>query len=241
MSEPGYTATSESTVIDTLRRAVAAWGDEVALRTAGGWPSRTWNQHTERVAVIAGGLAGPGDTVALGLTNWPEFQFVGTAVQHLGAAPFSCYHSSSPEQLGYLLRASDARVAGTERLLAPAIAGKLADPESPLRLLAMAGDGEGGGGSSAPPAEKTSDGEDGGGSSAPPAEKTSDGEDGGGSSAPPAEKTSDGEDGGGSSAPPAEKTSDGEDGGGSSAPPAREPGKTSDGEDGGGSSAPPAG
>ena len=224
MSEPGYTATSESTVIDTLRRPVAAWGDEVALRTAGGWPSRTWNQYAERVAMIAGGLAGLGDTFALRLTNWPEFQFVGTAVQHLGAAPFSCYHNSSPEQLGYLLRASDARVAGTERLLAPAIAGKLADPESPLRLLAMAGDGEGGGGSSAPPAEKTSDGED-----------------GGGSSAPPAEKTSDGEDGGGSSAPPAEKTSDGEDGGGSSAPPAREPGKTSDGEDGGGSSAPPAG
>jgi long-chain acyl-CoA synthetase len=171
-----------------FRRTAAARAEEIALRSAGGGATFTWAEYADRVAQIAGGLAARGvrrgDAVALLLTNRPEFHFVDTAAQHLGAVPFSCYQTSSPKQLGFLLRASGARVAVTERLLAPAIAGHLGDA---LDLLIVV-DGD------------TPDGEDGGGGSAPP-EEVGTGEDGGGGSAPP-EEVGTGEDGGGGSAPP---------------------------------------
>ncbi|WP_433291403.1 AMP-binding protein [Actinoplanes sp. CA-030573] len=213
MSHPRYTVLESitfdedapPTMVAAFRRTVAARGDEVALRTAGGGPSYTWSEYAARVAEIAGGLAAHGvkrgDTVALLLTNRPEFHFADTAVQHLGAVPFSCYNTSSPEQLGYLLRASGARVAITESALAPAMTGHLGDPSSPLDLLVLVDtdrqdrDGEDGGGSSAPPpdGDEVGTGEDGGGSSAPPADGEGtgdhpDGEDGGGSTAAPAGK-----------------------------------------------------
>ncbi|GAB2607288.1 putative fatty-acid-CoA ligase FadD [Paractinoplanes abujensis] len=115
-----------STMVAAFRRTVAERPHEIALRTAGGGPSYTWSQYAERVARIAGGLAAAGvrhgDPVALLLTNRPEFHFFDTAAQHLGAVPFSCYNTSSPEQVEYLLAASGATVAVTEHRLAPAFA-----------------------------------------------------------------------------------------------------------------------
>ncbi|MCO8275859.1 AMP-binding protein [Actinoplanes sp. TRM 88003] len=117
---------SHSTLVEAFRRTVAERPTEVALRVAGGGPSYTWSAYAAEVARIAGALraagVGPGDTVALLLTNRPEFHFYDTAAQHLGAIPFSCYNSSSPEQIEYLLAASGAEVAVTERRLAPAFA-----------------------------------------------------------------------------------------------------------------------
>ncbi|MBL7257710.1 AMP-dependent synthetase/ligase [Paractinoplanes lichenicola] len=115
-----------STMVAAFRRTVATRPHEIALRTAGGGPAYTWSEYAERVAAIAGGLAEAGvrhgDPVALLLTNRPEFHFFDTAAQHLGAVPFSCYNTSSPEQIEYLLAASGATVAVTERRLAPAFA-----------------------------------------------------------------------------------------------------------------------
>ena len=55
-----------------------------------------------------------GDTLALMLTNRPEFHLVDAAAMHLGALPFSMYNTSSPEQVEFLLRDSGARIAVVE-------------------------------------------------------------------------------------------------------------------------------
>jgi long-chain acyl-CoA synthetase len=113
--------------------------DAVALRTVGGSTEITWSQYAAQVRAIAAGLAAlgvrRGDTVALLLTNRPEFHLVDTAAQHLGAVPFSCFHSSSPEQISHLIAASGARVAITERRLAGLLAGRAAIPLRHLVVL----------------------------------------------------------------------------------------------------------
>jgi long-chain acyl-CoA synthetase len=115
-----------STMCAAFHRTVARRPDEIALRTAGGGPACTWAEYADRVTGIAAGLAaagvGPGDPIALLLTNRPEFHFVDTAAQHVRAVPFSCYNTSSPAQIDYLLSASGARVAVTEKALAAALA-----------------------------------------------------------------------------------------------------------------------
>jgi acyl-CoA synthetase (AMP-forming)/AMP-acid ligase II len=71
----------------------SANADRPALRDVDGSVEISWGQYAERVRSIATGLAslgvGRGDTVALLLTNRPEFHLVDTAVLHLGAAPFN--------------------------------------------------------------------------------------------------------------------------------------------------------
>jgi long-subunit acyl-CoA synthetase (AMP-forming) len=109
---------------EAFHRTVAQRPDAIALRGA---TTHTWADYVARAAGIAGGLAAagvkPGDTVALLLTNRPEFHFADTAVQHLRAVPFSCYNTSSPQQLRFLMHASGARVAITEQRLAQALDG----------------------------------------------------------------------------------------------------------------------
>jgi len=77
--------------------------DAVALRNWDGDLEVTWGEYARRVARIAAGLSGlgvaRGDTVALMLTNRPEFHFCYTTVLHLGATPFSIYNTSAPEQI----------------------------------------------------------------------------------------------------------------------------------------------
>ncbi len=85
---------------------VAKTPDAVVLRTPGGAVTVTWRQWDQRVRRIAAGLAalgvGRGDTVGLMLTNRPEFHMADAAALHLGAAPFSIYNTSAPEQIEYL-------------------------------------------------------------------------------------------------------------------------------------------
>jgi long-subunit acyl-CoA synthetase (AMP-forming) len=52
-----------------------------------------------------------GDTVALMLTNRPEFHLLDLAVMHLGATPFSIYNTSSPEQIEQLFATAGNRLA----------------------------------------------------------------------------------------------------------------------------------
>jgi long-subunit acyl-CoA synthetase (AMP-forming) len=95
---------------------VARLGDDVALRS-GEW-TQSWNGLAARVARIAGGLAslgvGKGDTVALMLSNRPEFVACDLAAVSLGAVPFSIYQTSSPEQIAYVVGDAGARVAIVE-------------------------------------------------------------------------------------------------------------------------------
>ena len=70
-------------------------------------------------ARTAGGLAAlgleRGDTVALMLTNRPEFHWFDAAALHLGATPFSLYNTYTAEQIEYLLDDAAARILVTEQ------------------------------------------------------------------------------------------------------------------------------
>jgi long-subunit acyl-CoA synthetase (AMP-forming) len=111
-------AVDAATLGEALRRTAAAHPDLVAVRTLDDSVSLTWSQLRQRVDALAGGLARlgvrHGDNVALMLTNRPEFHLADLAVVTLGAAPFSIYLTSSPEQIQYVVGDAQARVAIVE-------------------------------------------------------------------------------------------------------------------------------
>lgn len=97
--------------------------DAVIIRTVRGATEITWREWDRRVRKLAAGLAAlgvkRGDTVGLMLANRPEFHLVDAAALHLGAAPFSIYNTSAPEQIGYLFgNAGNKVVFCDERFLA---------------------------------------------------------------------------------------------------------------------------
>src|SRR5262250_1133269 len=102
------------TMCEAFQHTVARHPAVVALRTVGGAVSITWEQYAGRVAQIAAGLAAlgvrRGDTVALMMTNRPEFHLVDTAAFHLGAVPFSIYNTFAPEQIRQVLSNAASRV-----------------------------------------------------------------------------------------------------------------------------------
>ena len=81
--------------------------DSPAVRSFDGSVELTWREYDARVRRVAAALAaagvGHGDTVGIMLTNRPEFHLCDTAALHLGAAPFSVYNTSAPEQLAHVL------------------------------------------------------------------------------------------------------------------------------------------
>ncbi len=108
-----------ATVCEAFQITAAERPDAVALRTPGGGVEITWAEYAERVRRIAGGLAalgvGHGDTVALMMTNRPEFNLVDTAAIHLGATPFSIYNTSAPDQISHLFSNAENRIVICER------------------------------------------------------------------------------------------------------------------------------
>src|SRR5437868_11192309 len=86
-------ALDEPTLAAAFRCTAAERGDAVALRTPGGDVEVTWREYAARAGDYAAGLTalgvGPGDTVAIMLTNRPEFHLVDCAAMHLRAVPFS--------------------------------------------------------------------------------------------------------------------------------------------------------
>src|SRR5215468_91188 len=123
MTEHGVPAT----LCEVFQGTVARYPLEVALRTPGGAETFTWREYADRVREIAAGLAGLGvgygDTVALMMTNRPEFHLVDTAVFHLGAVPFSIYNTFAPEQIRQVLSNAARRVmVCEEQFAAPLLA-----------------------------------------------------------------------------------------------------------------------
>ena len=95
-----------ATVAEAFQATADAHPDRVALRTKGDEFSITWREYADRVeatrpaASPALGL-GRGDTLAIMLTNRPEFHWFDAAALHLGATPFSLYNTYTPEQIQY--------------------------------------------------------------------------------------------------------------------------------------------
>jgi long-subunit acyl-CoA synthetase (AMP-forming) len=96
-----------ATLCEAFQSTAARYPREVALRTPGGAVTITWEAYAGQVRDIAAGLAGlgagRGDTVALMMTNRPEFHLVDTAALHLGAIPFSVYNTFAAEQIVHVL------------------------------------------------------------------------------------------------------------------------------------------
>jgi long-chain acyl-CoA synthetase len=107
-------ALGAATIAEAFRITAAERADEVAIRTKQDAFTITWGELRERVDALAGGLAKlgvkRGDTVALMLSNRPEFHLCDLAAMMLGAAPFSIYNTYTPEQIQYLMIDADAKV-----------------------------------------------------------------------------------------------------------------------------------
>lgn len=103
-----------TTMCALMQQTISEHGDAVALRDADSKSVLTWREYGQRVESVARGLAARGvergDTVALMLTNRPEFHIVDAAVMHLGAIPYSIYNTSSTEQISYLFTNADNRL-----------------------------------------------------------------------------------------------------------------------------------
>jgi long-chain acyl-CoA synthetase len=87
---------------------------ECAVRTPDSSITISWREYVMRVRAIAAGLANlgvrRGDTVALMLTNRPEFHLADTGALHAGATPFSIYNTLAREQIAHVLGNAGNRV-----------------------------------------------------------------------------------------------------------------------------------
>ncbi|KAA1419297.1 long-chain fatty acid--CoA ligase [Nocardioides humilatus] len=108
-----------NTLCAAFQRTAAVHPDKVAVRTPDDSVAITWRQYSDRVRKVAAGLAGlgvgHGDTVALMLTNRPEFHVADTGVLHTGATPFSIYNTLATEQIAYLFSNAGNKVVITEK------------------------------------------------------------------------------------------------------------------------------
>jgi long-subunit acyl-CoA synthetase (AMP-forming) len=141
--EAADAALAAPTICGAFQITVRANGDRPALRTFGCDEAVTWDEYGSRVRDIATGLSAlgvrPGQTVALLLRNRPAFNVVDAAVLHLGAVPFSIYHTEPVEQMLALVLDSGAEVLVTEpSFLARALA--VADGAEQLRHIVVDGD-----------------------------------------------------------------------------------------------------
>jgi long-chain acyl-CoA synthetase len=112
---PGLAA---ATVAEAFQATAAAHPERTALRTKGDELSITWQELADKVRATAAGLAGlglkHGDTMAIMLTNRPEFHWFDAAALHLGATPFSLYNTYTTEQIQYQVGDAGARILVTE-------------------------------------------------------------------------------------------------------------------------------
>jgi long-chain acyl-CoA synthetase len=119
---PAVTAT---TLAEAFRTTAADRAREIAIRTKGDEFTITWGELRVRVDDLAGGLAKlglrRGETIALLLSNRPEFHICDLAAMMLGAAPFSIYNTYAPNQIEYVVADADARILICEQQYLPQV------------------------------------------------------------------------------------------------------------------------
>jgi long-chain acyl-CoA synthetase len=107
-----------ATVAEAFQVTAEAHPDRCALRTRDDEFSMSWRAYADRVRRVAAGLAGlgleRGATMAIMLTNRPEFHWFDAAAMHLGATPFSLYNTYTAEQIQYQVDDAEARIVVTE-------------------------------------------------------------------------------------------------------------------------------
>jgi long-chain acyl-CoA synthetase len=118
-------ATSAGTLAEAFRMTVADRAGDVAIRTKDDAFTITWGELRERVDALAGGLAKlgleRGETLALMLSNRPEFHLCDLAGMMLGAAPFSIYNTYTAEQIAYLVADAEAEILICEQQYLPQV------------------------------------------------------------------------------------------------------------------------
>jgi long-subunit acyl-CoA synthetase (AMP-forming) len=115
---PADSARPATTACGALAITAARFADQPAIRSADGRVDWTWTEYWRRAREAAAGLAGlgveHGDTVALWLTNRPEFHVADSGAMLLGAAPFSIYPTLTVEQAEHVIGDAGAHVLVTE-------------------------------------------------------------------------------------------------------------------------------
>jgi long-subunit acyl-CoA synthetase (AMP-forming) len=115
-----------ATIAEAFRLTVEDNADRIAVRTKDDEIAWTWAELQRRVDAFAGGLAKlgmtRGDTLALMISNRPEFMVADLAATMLGATPFSIYLTSSPDQVEYVVKDAAARIAVVEEPFKPLVA-----------------------------------------------------------------------------------------------------------------------
>jgi long-chain acyl-CoA synthetase len=106
------------TFCDMLARTAGRWATEPALSDRdddGPWQTLTWAQVRQQSLELAAGLIAlglqPGERVALMLPNRAEHVLADLAAVHAGGVPITFYSTFAPDQVGYVARDCDARIA----------------------------------------------------------------------------------------------------------------------------------
>ncbi|HEV2981536.1 MAG TPA: long-chain fatty acid--CoA ligase [Solirubrobacteraceae bacterium] len=112
-------AADAATIAQAFRITAGERADEIAIRTKQDAFTITWGELRERVDALARGLAGlglgHGRTVALMLSNRPEFHICDLAAMMLGATPFSIYNTYTADQIAYIVGDADASIVMCEQ------------------------------------------------------------------------------------------------------------------------------
>jgi long-chain acyl-CoA synthetase len=118
-------AARAATIAEAFRITADERLDDVAIRTKGDAFTITWGELRDRVDALAGGLhelgLRRGQTLALLLSNRPEFHVCDLAGMMLGAAPFSIYNTYTAEQIVYLLGDAEAAILICEQQYLPQV------------------------------------------------------------------------------------------------------------------------
>lgn len=96
-------AVDAGTIAEAFRITAEQRAGEVAVRNLDGSISWSWDELRDRADKLAGGLASlgleRGQTIALMLSNRPEFHLCDVAAMTVGATPFSIYMQYTPDQV----------------------------------------------------------------------------------------------------------------------------------------------
>jgi long-chain acyl-CoA synthetase len=107
-----------STIAEAFQVTARTHPERCALRLKDDELSLSWAEYADKVRRTAAGLAGlglkRGSSLAIMLTNRPEFHWFDAAALHLGATPFSVYNTYALDQVQYQVKDAAARILVTE-------------------------------------------------------------------------------------------------------------------------------